>query len=142
MGCWSITPEKIEHSPNERKNIMQLAKRPPPPSAKSDGPSLRYLLHKSKVGFVPERNEFHTAFTCKMLVKNKYLRPFSTLTDMSVVPRLLYTGTKGRPERVFRSGMKTSIHSFRNESFRIILLWYHVATGINSFLNKTHSDII
>ena len=38
--------------------------------------------------------------------KNKYLRPFSMLpsllkrihTDMSVVPRLLYTGTKGRPE--------------------------------------------
>ena len=61
-----------------------------------------------------------------MLVKNKYLRPFSTLTDMSVVPRLLYTGTKGRPERVFRSGMKTSIHSFRNESFRIIfsgIMW-------------------
>ena len=143
MGCWSITPEKIEHSPNERKNIMQLAKRPPPPpSAKSDGPSLRYLLHKSKVGFVPERNEFHTAFTCKMLVKNKYLRPFSTLTDMSVVPRLLYTGTKGRPERVFRSGMKTSINSFRNESFRMILLWYHVATRMNSFLNKTHSDIM
>ena len=115
---------------------------PPPPSAKSDGPSLRYLLHKSKVGFVPERNEFHTAFTCKMLVKNKYLRPFSTLTDMSVVPRLLYTGTKGRPERVFRSGMKTSINSFRNESFRMILLWYHVATRMNSFLNKTHSDIM
>ena len=113
-----------------------------PPSAKSDGPSLRYLLHKSKVGFVPERNEFHTAFTCKMLVKNKYLRPFSTLTDMSVVPRLLYTGTKGRPERVFRSGMKTSINSFRNESFRMILLWYHVATRMNSFLNKTHSDIM
>ena len=38
--------------------------------------------------------------------KNNYLRPFSMLTsllkrihtDMSVVPRLLYTGTKGRPE--------------------------------------------
>ena len=34
--------------------------------------------------------------------------------------------------------MKTSINSFRNDSFRIILLWYHVATGMNSFLNKTH----
>ena len=38
--------------------------------------------------------------------KTKYLRPFSMLpsllkrihTDMSVVPRLHYTGTKGRPE--------------------------------------------
>ena len=38
--------------------------------------------------------------------KNKYLGPFFMLssllqrihTDMSVVPRLLYTGTKGRPE--------------------------------------------
>ena len=38
--------------------------------------------------------------------KNKYLSPFSMLpsllqrihTDMIVVPRLLYTGTKGRPE--------------------------------------------
>ena len=37
---------------------------------------------------------------------NKYLRPFSMLpsplqrihTDMSVEPRLLYIGTKGRPE--------------------------------------------
>ena len=140
--CWSIIPEKIEHSLNERKKHHAIGKKTIPPSAKSDGPSLRYLLHKSKMGFVPERNEFHTAFTCKMLVKNKHLRPFSTLTDMSVVPRLLYTGTKGRPERVFRSGMKTSINSFRNESFRIILLWYYVTTGMNSFLNKTHSDIM
>ena len=38
--------------------------------------------------------------------KNKYSRPFSILpsflkrihTDMSVVPRVLYKGTKGRPE--------------------------------------------
>ena len=51
-------------------------------------------------------------------------------TDMSVVPCLLYTGTKGRPEQVFRSGMITSINSFRNDSFRIILLCYHVATGM------------
>ena len=82
--------------------------------------------------------------------KDKCLRPFSMLpsllkriyTDMSVVPRLLYTGTKGRPESVFRSGMKISINSFKNDSFRIILLWYHVATGMNSFLKKTHSDIM
>ena len=69
MGCWAITPEKIEHSLNERKNItIAIGKKtPPPPSAKSDGPSLRYLLHKSKTGFVPERNEFHTAFTCKII---------------------------------------------------------------------------
>ena len=32
-------------------------------------------------------------------------------------------------------------NAFRNASFRIFLLWYHVATGMNSFLNKTHSDI-
>ena len=82
--------------------------------------------------------------------KNKYLRPFSMLpsflnrihTDMSIVPRVLYTGTKGRPEKVFPSGIKTSISSFRNDSFRIILLWYHVATGMNSLLNKSHSDIM
>ena len=54
--------------------------------------------------------------------KDKYLRPFSMLpsllkiyTDMSVVSRLLYSGTKGRPESVFRSGMKTSINSFRRK---------------------------
>ena len=55
--------------------------------------------------------------------KDKYLRPFSMLpsllkriyTDMSVVSRLLYTGTKGRPESVFLSGMKTSTNSFRRK---------------------------
>ena len=133
QGCWATTPEKIELGLKGRKHIMQLAK-------------------DSKMGFVPERNEFHTAFTCKIiqLVRNQYLRPFSMLpsllkrihTDMNVVPRLLYTGTKGRPEYVFRSEMKTSINSFRNDSFRIILFWYHVATGMNSFLNKTHFDIM
>ena len=54
---------------------------------------------------------------------DKYLLPFSMLpsllkriyTDMSVVSRLLYSGTKGRPESVFRSGMKTSINSFRRK---------------------------
>ena len=54
---------------------------------------------------------------------DKYLRPFSMLpsllkriyTDMSVVSHLLYSGTKGRPESVFRSGMKTSINSFRRK---------------------------
>ena len=72
--------------------------------------------------------------------KNKYLCPFLPFSmlpsllkrihiDISVVPRLHYTGTKGRPGGVFRSGMKTPINSFRNESFRINLLWYHVATG-------------
>ena len=31
-------------------------------------------------------------------------------TDMSVVPRSHYTGTKGRPECVFRSAMKIPIN--------------------------------
>ena len=31
-------------------------------------------------------------------------------TDMSVVPRSHYTGTKGRPEWVFRSAMKIPIN--------------------------------
>ena len=61
---------------------------------------------------------------------------------MSVVPRLLYTRTKDHPEGVLPSGMKTSINSLRNDSFRIIILWYHGATGVNSFLNKTHCDIM
>ena len=82
--------------------------------------------------------------------KNKCLRPFFMLpslpekihTDMSVVLRLIYTSSKGRPEQVFRSGMITSINSFRNDSFRIILLCYHVSAGMNSFLSKTHSDIV
>ena len=26
--------------------------------------------------------------------------------------------------------------------FELTFFWYHVATGINSFLNKTHSDIM
>ena len=68
VGCWAITPEKIEHRLNGRKYIVQLAKDPPPLlHQKSGGPSLRYLLHYSKMDFVPERNEFHTAFTCKIM---------------------------------------------------------------------------
>ena len=35
-----------------------------PPPQKSNGP---YLLHNSKMSFVPERNEFHTAFTYKII---------------------------------------------------------------------------
>ena len=31
VGCWAITPEKIEQGLNERKQIVQLAKDPPPP---------------------------------------------------------------------------------------------------------------
>ena len=61
---------------------------------------------------------------------------------MSVVLRLHYTDIKSRPEKVFRSGKKTSINSLRNDSFRIILLWYHVEIGMNSFLNKIRSDIM
>ena len=33
VGCWAITPEKIEHRLNGRKYIVQLAKDPPPPPA-------------------------------------------------------------------------------------------------------------
>ena len=68
VGCWAIAPEKIEHRLNGRKYIVQLAKDPPPLlHQKSGGPSLRYLLHYSKMDFVLERNEFHTAFTCKII---------------------------------------------------------------------------
>ena len=35
----------------------------------------------------------------------------SIYTDLSVVRRLHYKGTKGRPEWVFRSGMKTLMNS-------------------------------
>ena len=51
------------------ENIVQLAKDtlPPPLHQKCNGPFLRYLLYYSKMGFVPERNEFHTAFTCKII---------------------------------------------------------------------------
>ena len=63
VGCWAITPEKMEHRLNGRKHIVQLAKDPLPLHQKSNGPSLRYLLHYSKMGFVPERNEFHTVIT-------------------------------------------------------------------------------
>ena len=72
VGCWAITPEKIEHRLNGRKHMVQLAKDPPPTpppflQQKSNGPSLRYFLLYFKMGFVPERNEFHTAFTCKII---------------------------------------------------------------------------
>ena len=40
-------------------------------------------------------------------------------TDISVVSRLHYPGTKGRLELAFRSGMKTPINSFRDDSFWI-----------------------
>ena len=61
--------------------------------------------------------------------KDKYLLPFSMLpsllkriyTDMSVVSRLLYSGTKGRPESVFRSGMKTSIRKMPSKLLEMIL---------------------
>ena len=33
VGCWAITPEKIEHRLNGSKYIVQLAKDPPPPPA-------------------------------------------------------------------------------------------------------------
>ena len=56
LGCWAITPEKMEHRLNGGKHMVQLAKDSPPPHQKSNGPSLRYLLHYSKMGFVPERN--------------------------------------------------------------------------------------
>ena len=63
LECWAITSEKIEHRLNGRKHIVQLAKEPPQ-HQKSNGLS---LLHYSKMGFVPEQNEFHTAFTCKII---------------------------------------------------------------------------
>ena len=45
---------------------------------------------------------FSVFFYVSALLKRIY-------TDTSVVPRLHYTGTRGRPERVFRSVMKTLI---------------------------------
>ena len=82
---------------------------------------------------------------------DKYLRPFSMLpsllkriyTDMSVVSRLLYTGTKGRPESVFRSGMKTSTNSFRrkmpSKSLEMILqkkLLVSIFSGLKRSVHK------
>ena len=145
-------PRKNRARAQWKKTNRVIGERPPPPPShqKSNGPSIRYLLHYSKMKWISCRVYMQDNLDYKTSSKNKYLRPFSMLpsllkrihTNMSVVPRLLYTGTKGCPELVFSSGMKTSINSFRNDSFRIVLFWYHVATGINSFLNKTHSDIV
>ena len=52
LGCWAITPEKIEYRLNGRKHIVQLAK--DLPHQTSDDLMVRYLLHYSKMGFVPE----------------------------------------------------------------------------------------
>ena len=72
--------------------------------------------------------------------KNKYLCPFLSFsmlpsllqrihTDISVVPRLHYTGTKGRPGRVFRSGMKPPINSFGNAGNLVL------TTGLKTKIN-------
>ena len=53
---------KNKDLPPSEKNNNNLPQSPPP--QKSNGPSLRYLLHNSK-SFVPERNEFHTALACE-----------------------------------------------------------------------------
>ena len=106
-----------------------------PPPQKSNDPSLRYLLQNSEMSFVPERNElisYRVYIQGNLACKNKYLCHFLSFsmlpsllkrihTDKIVVPRLHYSGTKGRPEWVFCLGMKTPINSFRNDSFRINL---------------------
>ena len=63
VGCWAMTPEKIEHSLNGRKHIVQLAKVPPPT------PLLASKIEWSvpKISFTLFQNEFHTAFTWKII---------------------------------------------------------------------------
>ena len=52
--------------------------------------------------------------------KNKYLCPFLSFPlQTCVVYRLHYSGTKGRPEVMFRSEMKTPINLLKNYSFPI-----------------------
>ena len=33
LGCWAITPEKIEHSLNGKKHVVQLSKDSPLPAS-------------------------------------------------------------------------------------------------------------
>ena len=72
----------------------------------------------------------------------KYLCPFLSFfmlpsllkriyTDIRVVPRLYYTVTKGRPEWVFRSGMKTPVNFIKVDmatrwtiKHGLMLLWF------------------
>ena len=96
---------KNKDLPTSEKKILIYFSRPPP--RKSNVPSLRCLLHYSKMSFVPERNGFHTAFYMQdnLPCKNNYLWPFLSFsmlpsllkrihTDIRVVPLLYYTGTK------------------------------------------------
>ena len=84
---------------------MRLAKDTPPSHQKSNALSLRYIIPKW-VRSGTNKISYRVHMQDNLAFKNKYLRPFSMLplllkrihTAMSVVPRLLYTGTKGRPE--------------------------------------------
>ena len=102
-------------------------------------PTSKILWSVPKVPFTKFQNEFRSGtkwiwyrvyIQDNLACKNKYLCHFLSFsmlpsllkrihTDIIVVPRLHYSGTKGRPEWVFCFGMKTPINSFRNYSFRI-----------------------
>ena len=93
--------------PSEKKKWFALVA----PPQKSYVPSLRYLLYNSKLSFIPERNEFHTALfhtvymQDNLACKKQRFISFSAFfyaslaskeihTDISVVSRLYSTGTR------------------------------------------------
>ena len=101
----------------EENTLCNWQKTPPPP------PASKIWWPVSKVPFTLFQNGFRSGtkwisyrvyMQDNVARKDKYLRPFSMLpsllkriyTDMSVVSPLINSGTKGRPESVFRSGMK------------------------------------
>ena len=98
---------------------------------KSDDPSLRYFyqepINPAYVYIIPNKFRSGTKLILYRVYKQdnlacitKYLCPFLSFSmlpsflerihrNICVVLRLHYTGRKGRPERVFRSVMKTTI---------------------------------
>ena len=99
----------------------------PPPHKKSNGPSIRYLLHYSKMGFIPKWNEFHAAFTCKIIwiiktsSKNKYLRPFSMLHSLL--------------KRIYRYECRTAftLHRYKRSSRISVSFWNE---NLNKLIHK------
>ena len=109
----------------EENTLCNWQKTPPPPASKIwwPVPKVPFTLFQNGFRSGTKWVSYRVYMQDNVARKDKYLRPFSMLpsllkriyTDMSVVSRLLYSGTKGRPESVFRSGMKTSINSFRRK---------------------------
>ena len=110
----------------EENTLCNWQKTPPPPPASKiwwPVPKVPFTLFQNGFRSGTKWISYRVYMQDNLARKDKYLLPFSMLpsllkriyTDMSVVSRLLYSGTKGRPESVFRSGMKTSINSFRRK---------------------------